>query len=138
MKKQGWENMLAEYIEEATKKEFKWGKHDCFFWVCDWKTKATGINELDNRKDFEDKGGEYNTKIGAARRLKELIEENDLSKLIDSRLEKIPLARAMRGDIMMINGALGICDGENSFFLTPDKGLILWKTSKCDKAWRLE
>lgn len=138
MKKQSWEKILADYIEEATKKEFNWGKHDCFLWVCDWKDKATGINELENHKGFEDRGGEYNTKIGGMRRLKELLKEGDLYDLISTRLESISLTKAMRGDIMGVQNCLGICDGENSFFLMPDKGLIVWKTFKCERAWRLE
>jgi len=135
LRKENWQQDLANHIKEAQTRKFSVGEFDCVTWTCDWKAIVTGKDE---HKLFQDKfKGKYKTPLGAMRLLKKVC-GGDLEKLTDDTLESIPLAMAKRGDIMMTQKCLGICDGENSFFLTPDKGLIVVKTLKCDRAWRLE
>jgi hypothetical protein len=124
---EGWESLLAAHLQPT---EFVWGKHDCALWAADWVCKATG-------NDFgADWRGQYATEDEA----QELMQARGFSGpegIADAHLEPVPVALAHRGDIMLHpTGALGICAGAYSYFLT-GRGLTRIPTLLCKRAWRV-
>ena len=42
MRREGWEQLLAEHVADAGSTDFQWGQADCALWCADWVRKATG------------------------------------------------------------------------------------------------
>lgn len=126
-----WENELVNYLEISNSISFEWGQNDCCLWVSKFVDKIKGYN---NSKDWI---GLYDTEEGA-NALMQSRGFADTAAIADSVLPVKPLKQAKRGDIILHPcGALGICDGRRSYFLTPDKGLSVMLTLQCVKAWEL-
>jgi hypothetical protein len=131
MKREGWEQHLHDYIESSRSLAFAWGENDCCLWVAKFIDLVTG---RDIAGQYEVK---YNTAEGAQVFLESLGYENTAA-MASAHLPEIPLTRAGRGDIVMIEGgALGICDGRRSFFFVENVGLMALLTLKCQKAWEV-
>lgn len=129
MRPEGWENMLASYIANSADLPFVWGESDCALWVCGWIKMLTGT---DYAEPFR---GRYDSEQGAKAALAELGFES-LEDLASERLIETPIRFAQRGDIVLSpTGALGICNGIKSHFLSRE-GLIPIATFSCLKAWR--
>ena len=128
MRVEGWESLLNQYIEDAQSIVFEWGQNDCALWCADWVNIATG-------NDFASAWrGLYTT-------------EAELSELLTSRgysepqdiptavgLPAMNHAFAQRGDVVLWEGCLGICNGLNSYFLI-ERGVTGVKTRLCQQAW---
>jgi hypothetical protein len=127
---QNWPELLAEKIERSRELSFAWGIHDCALFCADAIFAMTGIDLASDLR------GTYKTEKGAQRRIRTLGFES-LEALVSERLESIPIVQAGRGDLVLHhNGALGICDGLTSWFVTPS-GLTRVKTLSFEKAWRV-
>jgi hypothetical protein len=77
--------------------------------------------------------GRYKTRAGAYRLIKKRGES--LTHCVDQQLERVPVKLAKRGDLMMFQGAVGICFGVQSFFITEKDGLAGVPTLRCELAW---
>ena len=107
---------------------FAWGSNDCALWAARWVLAATGQNFL---ADWE---GKYKTENGAARLMKKrgFSGPEDIAA---AHLPPIPLTLARRGDLVLHpQGALGVCFGRTSYFLTLT-GLTTLNTLDCERAW---
>lgn len=129
MRVEHWESRLAEQITLAQNKPFQWGEHDCCLWAADT---VLAITEVDHMAAFR---GKYKSERGAMRLMKK--KYNSLNEAVSALLPSVSVKMAQRGDVVSHNGALGICSGINSFFVSPS-GLLAVKTLKCDAAWRVD
>lgn len=129
MRPEGWEALLAEHVEQASK-PFEWGRHDCVLWTADWVRKITGD---DHAADFR---GLYSSEAEASRLLNRLGLENP-EAAADAHLEAINPKRARRGDLLLHpGGMLGICYGRVGVFIT-ESGMTTVATLCCPKAWKV-
>ena len=129
MRKQGWELVLADYL--LAKPEFRWGVNDCALWVSSFCDDVTGSDHA--RKWL----GRYDDEAGALALMAERGYANP-EAVADANLKPKSILLAGRGDcVLHPQGALGLCDGRRSYFLTEDRGLIAWPTLKCLKAWEI-
>ena len=130
MRIEGWESLLQKHLEEAHFARFEWGVNDCALWCASWVKKAIGV----------DYGQLWYNRYASESQLEELMSELGYSKPSDIADEIMPpmdIRFAQRGDIVEHpQGALGICNGVYSNFLT-DKGVTRLKTLDCLKAWKV-
>jgi hypothetical protein len=126
---EGWEKCLADYLSAARAKSFHWGKHDCALWAAGWVKLCTGN---DFTKDWIH---QYDSEDGA-KRLMLARGFKSTADIADKALESKPLTFAQRGDLVYRAGALGICDGRNSYFVAPE-GLLKESTLACERAWKV-
>jgi hypothetical protein len=131
MKRDGWEQILRDYISQSRSLEFEWGENDCCLWIGRYVDMVTGT---EHTKDWH---GQYTTEAGAeafmaSRGLP------DPTAIADSYLPRKPVNRAGRGDIVSFEGGgLGICAGRYSYFFVEGKGLCALPTLKCLAAWEV-
>lgn len=125
---EGWERRLNDYLESMKEVPFEWGKNDCTLFAS--QLSIIMIN-VDYMADFR---GKYTNEEQA----KSLIASvKDLKSHMYSLLEPIDLNFVRRGDLVMYQNALGICNGSLSYFMTEKHGRVPVKTSKCDYAWKV-
>ena len=125
-----WEPRLNAWVAEAADTPFAWGTHDCALFACRAVEAMTGTHP------FPQFIGKYDDREGAARALR-LIGEGTLDRTFGSRFAECEPAFAQRGDIVMAEGALGVCMGRNGLFLTPEMGLASLPRAAFVKAWRI-
>lgn len=130
MRLEGWESLLNEEVEEARSQSFKWGFHDCLTWATNCLLAITGVDYLAEIR------GTYKTQAGAYRLIKK--RGKSLQDCVSQKLPEISIKMAKRGDLLMYNGALGICFGINGFFVTEESGLTPVKTLSCEYAWTID
>ncbi len=130
MRKEGWEQVLAEYIRKAETQAFRWGAHDCALWVfrfCD------EVNDTQHVKDWM---GHYKTEAGAAKLMRKRGFAN-VAAVADSLVGIKPVRLAQRGDaVQHPQGHLGLCNGRMSYFLC-EGGAVTFLTRDCVRAWEI-
>lgn len=127
MRVENWESKLAEYIKESSEKPFKWGSHDCVGFAMGAVRVITGV---DHYAPYRNK---YKSRAGAVRVL--AATGKSFEELISHHFIEINIKQAGRGDLVFTQGAVGVCCGLNSFFLTMES-MASFKTLDCDFAWR--
>jgi len=125
MRVEGWEAILANEIEKARGVAFSWSTHSCAFWTADVVKAITGT---DHAKPYRNK---IKSELSAAR----LLKKTPLENLVP--LKTKPVSFAQRGDVVMFDGALGVCIGQQSAFIGKD-GLKFVQTLQCVAAWETE
>lgn len=131
MRIENWEGVLYEYLEASKDLQFQWGKNDCCLWAAKFVDSITGSNIA------IDWIGLYGDEDGANLLMLER-GFTSCEMVMESLAISKPIKMAGRGDIVQHkNGALGICDGRKSYFLTPNNGLGAVLTISCKKAWRI-
>ena len=125
MRKEDWPEIIASEIAAADK-PFVWGEWDCCLFAAHVIYAVTG-------EDFAKEFRGYTTQIGAAKLLKQYGGVNGIASKF---LPEILVPFAGRGDVVEIDGALGICLGQWSMFLT-ETGLIKKLTLDCVRAWSI-
>jgi len=129
---QNWDCRLWPYIDAARGLSFKWGAVDCATWVADWRALITG---LDAAQDWR---GQYDTERGALRQIRRagfVTMADWVDSILGARLSSPLLAR--RGDIAMVQDALGIVTGAQVAALSPD-GVLFFPLTDAQAAWRVE
>jgi len=99
-----WEARLAAYLEPLRLCSFQWGEHDCCTFAGGAVKAMTGVDPM---PEFR---GRYTTAIGSARALKRF-GAGTLEATMDSKFTAVAPSLAMRGDVVMSGGLLGICLG---------------------------
>jgi len=113
----GWEERLNDYLAPLTDEAvFRWGSLDCALFVAAAVLAMTGE---DIAKPFR---GKYSTAAGSARALKRY-GAGDLRATFDTLLPPRPVGFARRGDVVMADGAVGICIGAAALFIGERDGL---------------
>ncbi len=124
----GWEARLREVLTGARTKAFNWGEYDCA------SLAAEAIQALTGQDLFEEYRGSYSTGREAYRRVAQI---GGVTALPGHHgLMTIALPHAGRGDIILFERSLGVCDGFFSFF-REESGLLRKPTLNCNKAWRV-
>lgn len=112
-----WEARLSAYLaplmDDAV---FQYGSLDCALMVADAALAMTGE---DIAAPFR---GKYSTAAGSARALKRY-GAGDLKSTFDTLLPPKPIGYARRGDVVMNDGAVGICIGGTALFIGERDGV---------------
>ena len=141
-----WELRLSSYFAEVANKPFAWGEHDCSLFAAGAVAAMTG-------EDFAaDYRGTYSDADGAKAVLAQLGVKS-LRSFVNQKLGKSKhIAFAKRGDVVIYNGALGICCGSFSRFVgSVDEagvsfpadgseggvGLVPIPTRSCQRCWEV-
>lgn len=127
----GWEIILADRIAAARHAPFVWGAHDCATWAADMRAALTGTASAADAWR-----GRYTTPIGAGRVMRRLGWDDMTSAATAILGAPIGPYHARRGDIVLHEGALGICDGAGALFVGP-AGLVRVTLARCDLGWRV-
>lgn len=133
MKVEGWEQRLADAIEDARGRPFAWGQHDCATWALDVRRALTGGPDVVTWR------GRYRTAIGSHRAMRKLgwhSLEDGARALMGEPLQGILFAQ--RGDLVLSQGdrAGGVCIGSQAAFVGLD-GLLFVPLTDCCMAWRV-
>lgn len=133
MKLQGWEQRLADYLRDCHSGKIILSRYDCATFAASWVEIATGRtirhsslkNNIDRKESLE--------------LLAALSIERCVSEILPN---VVTILSVSRGDVVLLRqdglSALGICDGENSYFLHTDRGLNPVPTVRCDVAWSVD
>ena len=130
----GWEHSLAEAIEAARERPFRWGRHDCAIWAFDLRRELTGCYDVAALWR-----GRYRTARGAVRVMRRLGWQSLEAAGRDLMGEPLPSVHfAQRGDLVLGNTGLGfgVCLGARAAGIAPS-GLVLVPLSACALAWRI-
>ncbi len=128
----GWELRLAEAIEAARDRPFRWGRHDCAIWAFDLRRDITGSYDVAALWR-----GRYTTGRGAVRVMRRLGWPSLGAAGRDLLGEPLPsLNLAQRGDLVLANTGLGfgVCVGARAAGIAPE-GLVLVPLATCALAW---
>lgn len=132
MRKENWPSILDDEIEKARSRKFSWGTHDCALWTARVVEAMTGVDYAAAWR------GQYSSEFGALKAIAKNGYEG-LDEIVTKALgEPINKFMAQRGDVVIFDGALGVCVGSNCAFVTPDDGLCFVKLRQCVKAWRVK
>jgi hypothetical protein len=127
MRIDNWESALAKYIADSQGLSFVWGENDCTLWAAKWVDIATGSTF------YSEWAGLYNNEA-EAQAIIAGSGKSSITEMIDERLPAKPIPRIGRGDIVMFNGAVGICEGIKSVFMQ-QSGLEYVSTLQCEYGW---
>lgn len=133
-----WPARLAAFIEERRRMPFRWGQNDCGLFGADATRAMTGIDPASAIRG-------YRTALGAAR-LTRNASTRDPGDPFGVRelpmicgFEEIPVARAGRGDLVVVpmgkGLAVGVCLGMNTAG-PGEEGIEFVPTSTAVAAWR--
>lgn len=127
-----WEQRLSDYITPlADEARFEWARLDCALFTADAVLAMTGH---DIAEPFR---GKYSTAAGSVRALKRF-GAGDLRSTFDTLLPPRPVGYARRGDVVMHDGAVGVCMGALALFVGQDpdhEGLIRIPRAEWSHAW---
>ena len=130
MRIEHWEIALHDAIQAARERPFSYGTHDCATFAFNVRLALTGEDVAAEWR------GRYSTELGAKRMLTRLGHE-DVAGLATHHLgEPQPVGLSRRGDIVLIDGALGVCVGAKCAF-AGHSGLVFHRLLDCTKAWRV-
>lgn len=129
MRPQDWPALLDGYVAQARRMPFAWGTHDCVTFTAGWFKLMTW---RDVHAPFR---GQYDTERAAL----EIMAANGVRNMADAGqfLFGAPLSAPAfvgRGDIVLAEGALGICLGGVGSFLGTD-GVTFLRRDKFVTGW---
>jgi len=133
MRKADWEQALADYLAGHGGAVFAWGKCDCAMFAAGAVEAMTGINPA------ADVRGKYKSQAGAGRAIKQA-GFADLGEWVSAKFDEVPPAFAQRGDIVMAEGSLGICNGALAWFVgeeSGEAGLVSRPMMEWERVWRV-
>ena len=141
-----WPERLVHYLQEATKKPFDWGQHDCVLFALGAAKATTGVATVDELR------GKYKSAIGAQHEMRRRYGASNLTEAATAvqkewGVDEIPILMAQRGDIVEADvifaegdsgPSLGVVDldGSHALFAGPS-GAIRIKIIDCRRAWRI-
>ncbi len=126
-----WDKRLADYISPLLlDAHFVWGERDCAMFTADAINAMTGFDILAVFR------GRYSTATGSARALRRY-GEGSLQATFDARLPERQIGMARRGDVVMHDGAVGICMGSFALFMRMEGELGLERVERSlwTRAW---
>ena len=130
MRAENWDALLWDYVQNA--QPFAWGRNDCATWVADWRCICTGQDAAQAWR------GRYKTERGAMLAIRRAGFDT-MADWVDSILGPrltTPLL-AQRGDIALVQDALGIVVGAQIAALSPD-GVVYHPITDAACAWRVD
>lgn len=149
MRKENWEKILAEKIEEHRNVPFYWGESDCLYWTGDLLKALTGSWPVE---EYMKKTGKTEPTYSTHRGMKKAVKSYGFETFTEMMHEIFGKAYkkydsvlyAKRGDLLAkmmpapVNMfALGINTGRKVMFKTI-QGTLWFELRECDFAWRVE
>lgn len=147
IRKSDWDFQLAQFLSEAEKRRFIWGKNDCALFVCEAIERMTGV---DPAADWR---GQYDSEEGALQRLREQsgeqyfpLEAICVQIAEKFQIEEVPPQLAHRGDPVWLRlpenpfgGILGLLDldARQAVFIRPPRGIQRVPREEIDRAWHI-
>ena len=129
----GWEIALFDFMKSKINQVHDWGKNDCVMFAADVVLTLTGE---DLAADYR---GTYADREGAEKIIAEKGAET-LGDFLASYLPEIPVAEAMRGDIVISPGPEGefaaVCQGRTCV-APSDHGLIHIRRAQATRAFKV-
>lgn len=128
-----WEARLHDYLAGLSGAQFRWGKLDCALFAAGAVRTMTGIDPAAQYR------GHYTTARGSVRALRKW-GAGTLPATIDALFETIEPAFARRGDLVMVDGMVGVCFGADGLFVGEESGapgLVRFPRARWSKAWRV-
>lgn len=132
-RKEGWEERLAVVIEEARRKSWSWGEHDC----CAF-SRACVSALLDGPTPWDALFGYHDEAEAMA-----IVGDGKLLALLDEHARRVVLTMARRGDLAVLpseNGpvflTLGVVEGSH-VWCAGLRGVARVKLSAALVAWRV-
>lgn len=135
-RKSNWPALLSLFLAEKRAQPFDWTLNNCAFFACDWLAILTGVDPAANYR------GEISSALSAGR---VLAAAGGLERIAEEACARwdwpeVPVARARRGDAMLIDTthgpALGVCIGGRTAF-AGSGGVVYHPALKCRRAWRI-
>lgn len=124
-----WESRLAAYLDAICDMPHVYGQHDCALHGANAVLAQTGV---DHGAPFR---GRYTTEIGAARALRKH-GAGTIEATFDAHLSAVAPALAQRGDLVMAQGAIGVCIGGEAIF-AGEAGHARIGRAEWTRAWRV-
>jgi hypothetical protein len=132
VRRQDWPLRLEEEIEKARSRKFSWGTHDCALWTAGVVAAITGVDYASAWR------GQYTSEFGALKAIAKNGYEG-LDEVVTKALgEPVNTLTAQRGDVVLFDGALGVCTGSSAAFVTVDDGLTFVPIKQCSMAWSVK
>lgn len=136
-----WPQRLHVFLEAEARRPFVWGEHDCALFACNAVLAMTGVDLAESWR------GVYSDAASAAQAITlrlgrgKTLEDVAATIAADSSLEEIFPTFAQRGDVVLIDSALGpalaICVGVSCVAPSPG-GTALVPMTSARRAWRIE
>lgn len=123
---------VDEFLNTPENSKFKWGENDCALFA---------NNMLVQVYDFEDIAlnfrGKYKTRLGATK----LIFKLGFKSVIDLPQQYLKCKKEAKKGYIALHptiDALGVCNGDYSYFLKEHNGLERINSDNCRKFWGIE
>jgi hypothetical protein len=126
-----WEERLSEYIKSLGKPTFLFGRMDCLMFAAGGVKAVTGFDPGKGHR------GKYNSHASSVRYLKTLGAKSP-SDYLDGLFPQVGKAQARRGDLVSVEGNIGICIGTVALFVgveNDQSGLIRIPFREWQAAW---
>lgn len=126
-----WEQRLAAYLAGCEGAAFIWGKMDCALFAAG---AVLAMTDFDPAAAFR---GRYRSVAGSVRALR-VHGAGTLEATIDSMFPERPIGFARRGDLVLHDGAVGVCVGDAAVFIGEEggaPGLVRIARSGWTRAW---
>ncbi|GGB15175.1 hypothetical protein GCM10011380_00730 [Sphingomonas metalli] len=126
-----WEERLHDYLAAQEGAEFVWGKNDCALFAAGAVQAMTGEDPATAYR------GRYTTAAGSVRALKRY-GAGTLVSTIDALFPQRDPGFARRGDLVMVDGMVGVCVGADAVFIGEQDeapGLVRFGRDRWVKAW---
>ena len=126
-----WEQRLHDYLAANEGAVFSWGRLDCALFSAGAVLAITGV---DPAADFR---GHYRTRRGSACALGRF-GQRTLLATVAARFPETPIGYARRGDLVMVDGMVGVCVGAEALFVGEDDGtpgLVRFGRDRWSHAW---
>lgn len=109
-----WEDRLSAFIDANRSRSFEWGQWDCILMACSAVEAQTGVDPAAEYR------GRYTDKEGAMLALREL-GKGTLIRTMNDVFPRRPVGKARRGDLVMFDGAAGVCMGGQALFVGEER-----------------
>jgi hypothetical protein len=127
-----WPRQLQQTLQAAREAAFLWGESDCCLFAADCCVAICGVDPAAEYR------GRYQTAVGAKRVLANT--HGSLEAAWDACFERVPVAQAMRGDVVLFEAPLGRCVGvvwSGGIWCVTEEGAARAKAEPLI-AWRVE
>lgn len=130
-----WEERWLAFVADAYGSQCIWGEDDCMLMI------GRNIEALTGEDWYTEHLGKYSTEMGAFKHLAGMGSKTP-GEHMGKLLPAVPVARAKRGDIMLLRDCLGVNLGAKTLFKghiiegnTEEDKTVLVNTLECEAAW---
>lgn len=127
-----WEARLHAYLAGLEGAVFAWGELDCALFAAGAVAAMTGIDPAAAYR------GRYTTAVGSVRALRRY-GAGSLADTISADFAERPVGHARRGDLVMVDGMVGVCIGADAIFVGEDvdgaAGLVRLPRAEWSHCW---